>query len=53
METLVISIIILSVLVLLSAWRINRIERKNEEFDEFLNEITDLLNRLSIEDEED
>ena len=51
MGALVISIIILSVLVLLSAWRINRVERKNEEFDEFLDEITDVINSL-IEEKE-
>ena len=52
MGALVISIIILSVLVLLSAWRINRVERKNEEFDEFLDEITDVINSLIDEENE-
>lgn len=52
MGALVLCIIILSVLVLLSAWRLNRVERKNEEFDEFLDEICDVINSL-IEEKKD
>lgn len=51
MTAIVISIVLLSVLVLLSAWRLNRVERKNEEFDEFLDEICDVINSL-IEEKE-
>lgn len=46
MGAIVLCIIILAVLVLLSAWRINRVERKNDEFDEFLDEICDVINSL-------
>ena len=53
MTAIVISIVLLSVLVLLSAWRLNRVERKNEEFDEFLDEITDVINSLIEEKEGD
>lgn len=51
MGAITISIVILGVLVLLNAWRLNRIERKNEEFDEFLDEICDVINSL-IEEKE-
>lgn len=51
MTAIIISIVLLSVLVLLSAWRLNRVERKNEEFDEFLDEICDVINSL-IEEKE-
>ena len=52
MGAITLTLVILSGLAIISIWRMNRIEKKNEEFDEFLKEISDLLNRLSIEDEE-
>jgi hypothetical protein len=48
-----ITLILLSALAIIGGIRLNRIEKKNEEFDKFLEEITELLNRLSIEEDEE